>query len=178
MHNNHGILYGLNAVRNDVITPEQLVDLNEKIGGKDVDWVIIPNRTDPDPGAVGLAYRAGLVNDFSQLDKLAIIDLRGTGNNEIHTDFHSHENRERLDRANGHHNNQIIWKFPSPIVVPPAIADASFFLLDRWLTANRGRQRGGNPRREGRPQQAGGGGGPVTEGAEAGERGFGWSSAD
>jgi hypothetical protein len=23
----------------------------------------------------------------------------------------------------------------SPIVVPPAIADASFFLLDRWLTA-------------------------------------------
>ncbi|MBA2592096.1 MAG: hypothetical protein H0U97_07485 [Gammaproteobacteria bacterium] len=135
VYNNHGILYGLNAVRNDEITPEQFVDLNEKIGGKDVDWVIIPNRTDADPGAVGLAYRAGLVNDFSQLDKLAIIDLRGTSNNEIHTDFHSHEHRERLDRANGHHNNQIIWRFPSSIVIPPAIADASFFLLDRWLTA-------------------------------------------
>ena len=117
VYNNHGILYGLNAVRNNDITPEQFVDLNEKIGGKDVDWVIIPNRTDADPGAVGIAYRAGLVNDFSQLDKLAIIDLRGTGNHEIHTDFHSHEHRERLDRANGHHNNQIIWKFPSSIVI-------------------------------------------------------------
>ena len=43
---------------------------------------------------------------------MPIIDLRGTSNNEIHTDFHSYALRARLDKANGNHGNQVIWTAP------------------------------------------------------------------
>jgi len=63
------------------------------------------------------------------------LDLRGTSNFEIHTDYHSWAMRERLIKANGQAGNQIIWTSPVPLIPPPAMADASFELLDRWLTA-------------------------------------------
>ena len=43
------------------------------------------------------------------LAEVPIIDLRGTSNNEIHTDYHTYEVRARLDRDAGGHANQIIW---------------------------------------------------------------------
>jgi hypothetical protein len=136
--NNHGVTYGRNAVQEGTITPEQFVDLNEKIGTLDLDYNRVQGRTDADPGAVEIAYRTGLVNDFSQVDRVAIIDLRGTSNNEIHTDFHSHEMRERMVAANGHADNQVIWKFPTSIVTPSKIREQAFLAMDEWLTSIEG----------------------------------------
>lgn len=131
--NNRGVQYGLVALQEGIITPTQFVDLNEKIGSKSIDWEFQPGRTDADPGAVDIAYSTGLVNDFERLDEVAVIDLRGTSNNEIHTDFNSFAMRERMIAANGDADNQVIWRFPTSIVLPPAIAEEAFVAMDAWL---------------------------------------------
>jgi hypothetical protein len=133
-YGNRGVQYGLKALLAGRILPEQFVDLNEKIGTVDVDFNFMPGRREADTGSE-ILYRAGGINDAGFLDQVAIIDLRGSSNFEIHTDYHSWGMRARLDKANGHHDNQAIWSFPSPLVPPPAIADASFRALDEWLAA-------------------------------------------
>jgi hypothetical protein len=133
-YDNAGVQYGLKALLDGALAPEQFVDLNEKVGTVDVDFNFIPGRRRADTGSE-LLYRTGAINDTGSLDKVAIIDLRGTSNNEIHTDYHSYVTRARLDQANGNHDNHLIWTFPSSLVVPPSIADQSFLMLDRWLSA-------------------------------------------
>jgi hypothetical protein len=134
---NIGVQYGLQALTAGTITPEQFVNLNENIGGLDIDHNFVPRRSVADPGAVATAYRSSVTEDARQADNVAIIDLRANTNlNDIHTAFHSHTMRERLRNANGHADNQIIWTFPGPGLPPPApIADQAFLLMDRWLTA-------------------------------------------
>ena len=49
-----GIQYGLNALNSGLIVPEQFVDLNEKIGGFDIDLNYQAARSEADPGAMVL----------------------------------------------------------------------------------------------------------------------------
>ena len=56
---NVGIQYGLSALNAGLITPEQFVDLNEKVGGLDIDWTWQPQRMQADPGSLVTAYRTG-----------------------------------------------------------------------------------------------------------------------
>src|SRR5207245_10955057 len=100
-------------------------------------------RNVPVPGALKTAYQSGRVNDVSQLDKVAIVDLRGTSNeSDIHTDFHSWAMRARLDKANGGHGNQIIWTFAPAVPISPtppaAIVTTQLLLLRTWLYAAEG----------------------------------------
>jgi hypothetical protein len=136
-YDNVGVQYGLQALRAGAITPEQFVDLNEHIGGVDIDHDFTPRRSVADPGSIRAAYRSGITQDATRLDDVAIIDLRANNNlNDIHAPFHTYTLRERLRNANGHARNQIIWTFPGPGIAPPdPIADEAFLLMDRWLTA-------------------------------------------
>lgn len=106
---NVGVQYGLDALNSELITPEQFVDLNAKIGGYDIDLNPQPQRTEADPAALSTAYRAGRVTDARQLATVPIIDLRGQSNSEIHSSFNSYTLRARLTEANGTHANQAIW---------------------------------------------------------------------
>jgi hypothetical protein len=128
-----GIQYGLNGLNSGLITPEQFVDLNEKIGGVDIDLNYQTARSEADPGSVAIAYRAATVTSGRELAKVPIIDLRGSSNNEIHTDFHSYELRSRLDRDAGGHANQIIWTNPLSLAGDPTATREAFLLLDRWV---------------------------------------------
>jgi hypothetical protein len=131
---NIGVQYGLNALNAGQITPEQFVDLNARIGSKNIDWQFQPQRSVADPGALRTAYRSGQVTDARQLAGVPIIDLRGYHETqEIHTSFHSYKMRAKLDRDNGGHGNQIIWTFPAPIVPTPQIAAQALLLMDRWM---------------------------------------------
>jgi hypothetical protein len=136
-YDNVGVQYGLQALRAGAITPEQFVDLNEHIGGVDIDHDFTPRRSVADPGSIRAAYRSGITQDATRLDDVAIIDLRANNNlNDIHAPFHTYTLRERLRNANGHARNQIIWTFPGPGIAPPdPIADEAFLLMDRWLAA-------------------------------------------
>jgi hypothetical protein len=83
---------------------------------------------------VGLAnaYRGGRVLDGRLLRDVPVIDLRGTSNQEIHTDYHSWLVRARLDAAGGH-RNQVIWT-GYPLTVDPVSYDLAFDVMDDWLT--------------------------------------------
>jgi hypothetical protein len=133
---NVGVQYGLKALEAGQISVEQFVDLNEKIGGVDPDFAFTAQRSTADPGAMTIAYWAGQVSNPYSLANVPMIDLRGSSNiNDIHTDFHSHSMRARLDEANGGHGNQLIWTWPSGIVPPAAINQKAFLLMDRWVAA-------------------------------------------
>jgi hypothetical protein len=142
---NVGIQYGLDALSSGLITAEQFVDLNEKVGGVDIDLRFQPERSVADPGSLEIAYRASQVTNGRYLATVPIIDLRGTSNNEIHTDYHSWEVRARLDRDAGGHANQVIWTNPGSLAGDPVASREAFLLMDRWLAAIAADTRSGSP---------------------------------
>ena len=77
---NVGVEYGLKALMNGTISPAQFVDLNIKVGGADIDATLGPNRIEADRPALGRVYRSGAVNEGTNLDEVAMIDLRGPDN--------------------------------------------------------------------------------------------------
>jgi hypothetical protein len=135
IYDNVGVQYGLQALLNGKITAEQFVDLNEKIGGIDIDWKYQPQRSVADPNGLTTAYRSGRVTWYREAAKVPIIDLRGSSNAEIHTDHHSYVNRARLDQANGGHGNQIIWTSGGSLLGDPTATAQAFLLIDQWLAA-------------------------------------------
>ena len=139
-YDNTGIEYGLDALNDGTITPDQFIDLNSNIGGVNIDFDFQPQRSVADTGALQTLYSSGQIDDARQLDRVPIIDLQDwSESGEIHTSFHAWSLRARLDKANGQHDNQLIWTYPAsaPIVgVGPsdAITQKSFLLLDKWLS--------------------------------------------
>jgi hypothetical protein len=130
---NVGVQYGLEALLAGRITTEQFVDLNEKVGGLDVDYDHTTTRTEANEVALERAYRTGRVVHGRELARVPIMDLRGSSNFEIHTDYHTWSMRDRLVRDNGHAHNHVHWLNPGPAIEPPIPLD-SFLLVDRWLT--------------------------------------------
>jgi hypothetical protein len=131
---NTGVVYGLQAYRAGIISAEQLVSLNEGVGGDDIDWHATPARSSADLAGVRNAYLGGRITTGAGLAQVPIIDLRGTSNQEIHTDYHSYVLRARLDRDNGTHANQVIWT-SEPLTVDPTSYAQSFVVMDHWLAA-------------------------------------------
>ncbi|HCT78831.1 MAG TPA: hypothetical protein DGG94_21795 [Micromonosporaceae bacterium] len=132
---NVGVQYGLAALREGRISAEQFVDLNEKVGGFDIDFVPAQQRTQADLTALTIAYRAGEVVSGQGLNSIPIMDLRGTDNATLHEDVFTYVMRARLQAANGSAGNQVAWTSPNPVLPDPAIPPASFDLMDRWLSA-------------------------------------------
>jgi len=132
---NVGVEYGLGALREGAITPDQFVDLNEKIGGLDVDTNPIPQRVPAVEPALSNAYRSGLINEANNLDQTAIIDCRGPDPGLFHDAYRAFALRARLDREHGSHANQLIWEGSVVIMADLACAHNSFVAMDRWLAA-------------------------------------------
>ena len=53
--------YGLRALNHGAITVEDFLDLNANIGGVDIDFNRMPNRTETYPGATRRAYQGGRI---------------------------------------------------------------------------------------------------------------------
>lgn len=132
---NVGVQYGLASLQRAGILPEQFLDLNEKIGGLDLDTNPIPGRTSAVPNALENAYRTGLINEGNNLDRTAIIDCRGPDPGLFHDSYRAFAMRARLDREHGNHDNQLIWEGPVPIMGDNYCAVNSFLAMDQWLSA-------------------------------------------
>jgi cysteine-rich repeat protein len=133
---NVGVQYGLKVLAAGTISAEEFVQLNEGVGSftSDLVWVK-PQRSVASAAALDTAYTGGLVSDGRQLAKAAIIDLRGNqGAVDIHLNWRALEVRSRLDTANGHHNNQVIWASGGGITPGAALLKKSFLTMDQWLT--------------------------------------------
>lgn len=127
-----GIQYGLTALRESRITPEEFVALNETVGGLSREGVVTAERTVADISALETAYRTGMVLE-SSLGTLALIDLRGA--DDLHQNWRSFALRARMEQAYGHHDNHAMWRYPGASGTRPTGMDVTALLeMDKWLT--------------------------------------------
>jgi hypothetical protein len=140
---NVGIQYGLTLVNSGVISVDQFLDLNEKVGGFDVDANILPpfQRTVADLVAARIAYQTGrLMNGGGGLASQPIIDYRGYNDRlvdgDVHLRFNTFSTRKRLDKANGRHDNQVVVLEDNGLSEDASpLARRMLLAMDRWITA-------------------------------------------
>jgi hypothetical protein len=132
---NAGIQYGLQALEQHLITPDQFVDLNASIGGGNIDLNPTPQRIAGDDGAVANSYRTGEINEMTHMSGVAIIDHAGPDPGAAHDYAHTWWIRDRLDRAQGNHRNEVLWFGPAPLIGDPRWPTEALLSMDRWLAA-------------------------------------------
>ncbi len=132
---NAGIQYGLKALAAGQISAEEFVSLNEKIGGSDADMKMTAERMVADPDALRIAYQDGIIGDAKQWAKVPMIDWRGNDNSNIHMNWRAFAVRDRLDRVNGGHGNQVIWRYGPGLLPPPQLMVDSLVTIDKWVAA-------------------------------------------
>ena len=141
-YDNVGVQYGLKALQAGVLSAEEFVRLNEGAGSYNNDRVwsgagtgsprIPAPRQAAQTDVLSTIYKSGILADGKQLAKVAIIDLRGHSNvADIHMPWRSWSERDRLDRANGNHDNQVIRLFFGG--TGAAAVRQSFKMMDHWL---------------------------------------------
>ena len=138
---NVGVQYGLGALNAGVITKEQFLDLNEKIGGYDNDGKIATARTVADPAAIRIAYRMGrMTSGGGGLATTPIIDYRAylddaQGGN-VHLRYHSFSLNDRLMKANGYTDNRVMLtddrRWGDSLKAP--VLKQALAQMDLWLT--------------------------------------------
>lgn len=144
---NTGVQYGLSALNAGTITPDQFLDLNEKLGGTDVDGRPTPERMKATEENIRPVYESGrVVEGGGPLDTIPIITVNvyTDDQGDIHDRFRAFSLRDRLkkpDQANS--PNAMIWtrgvpKGQSMIDALTGTVDVGSELvttLDDWLTA-------------------------------------------
>ena len=132
---NTGVQYGLDALRSGEITPAHFVDLNEKVGGLDINADPITDRIEGDDASIENVYRTGLVNEANHLDEVAIINHGGPDPGAAHDYSHAWWTEERLQKDQGHTDNRVMWFGTTPLIGNTDWAKEALFEMDRWLTA-------------------------------------------
>lgn len=140
-------------LRDQTITVDQFLDLNEGIGGFDADANHVAERTRADLAATRAAYRSGrLLNAGAGLASMPMIDYRAYTDDapggDIHMRFHSFATRERLQKANGTYANQVMLvednRYGGFSLSSPVLMEA-LTRMDQWLTAIAADHRPGHP---------------------------------
>jgi hypothetical protein len=130
---NGGIQYGLAGLRKGLVTPQQFVDLNTHLGGLDINGELSPERNWPDLPGLQRVYTSGAANYANNLDKVAIIDLRGPDPGAFHDVYRTYAMRARLLRNFGTAANQVLWRGQVPLLGDTNYVDESIVALDKWL---------------------------------------------
>jgi len=131
---NVGVQYGLNGLNRGQITPDEFLDLNEKIGGIDVDGNSVPDRTAANLRGLEIAYGNGVVTSGQNLT-LPIIDTRNYTDEviDIHTRIRTFAKLERLKKANGTTANEVNWLTPRLGATGVNIAQLALRAHNEWL---------------------------------------------
>jgi hypothetical protein len=109
---NVGVQYGLMALNSGAISVDEFLELNQKIGGNDIDGNYIPERVAGDAIAIRAAYQSGLLNSGGGgLATVPILHTRPYADQQgdIHDRQRDFTIRARLEKANGRSDNQVIW---------------------------------------------------------------------
>ncbi len=133
---NVGVQFGLQALKQGIITPEQFVDLNQKIGGYDNNVNKTAARTAAQEPALANDYRGGGVNEANNLTDVPIIDIRGPDAGYVHDAYRSWTVRARLQAAEGHFpKNDVIWFGEEPEYGDEGEPGPALVDMDTWLSA-------------------------------------------
>lgn len=131
---NVGVQYGLRALNEGLISTDLFLDLNEHIGGWDVDFQWQPERHEADPSVVRIPYETGrITGGKGGLAETPIIDDRTYLDdvNNFHASYYSFVMRERLIRDNGHADNYVLLRHGRDL----SLTDSVIASMDAWLTA-------------------------------------------
>jgi hypothetical protein len=140
---NVGIQYGLGALNAGKITTEQFLDVNEKIGGFDIDGNLVAERMVADPIAVRAAYRTGRVNQAQGgMGLVPIVDYRtyydDLPGGDVHMRFQQFTTDARLLKATGTTDNRVMLtqdrRYGAFDTKSPELRQA-IVQMDQWLTA-------------------------------------------
>ncbi|HVS69046.1 MAG TPA: DUF6351 family protein, partial [Mycobacteriales bacterium] len=134
---NAGIMYGLSALEQGLITADDFIDLNAKVGGLNIDGGWQAKRTVGDKSAIRAAYRSGLVNEANNMGNVAIIDAAGPDPGAAHDYVHTWWMRDRIERELGTTGNDVLWYGPAPLVGDVNWMNEALDKMDEWLTAIR-----------------------------------------
>ena len=135
-YDNIGIQYGLNALNSGGVTKAEFLDLNEKIGGLDIDGNSVPHRSTADAIALRNAYRSGRVVTALG-ETLPIIDIRpyvDTSDNalqSIHSRIRTLIFVARLSMNNGTTANEVSWMTGGSS--QPDLSATALLGLNDWL---------------------------------------------
>ena len=135
-HDNVGVQYGLGALNAGVITKDDFLDLNEKVGGYDIDAKWQAARTAGDEAAIRIVYESGqTMVGGGGLKETPIIDARSytDPSGDFHESYHSFKARARLVKANGHAHNQVMLRAEGAVYT--RIQGEYLEQMDRWLDA-------------------------------------------
>lgn len=112
-YDNIGVQYGLVALQAGDITVAEFLDLNEKVGGIDIDGKLVPTRSQGDLIGIENAYRHGRVNDGENLT-MPIIQYRNYVDfvSDIHSFHRSAAMLARMQKKNGTTDNVARWTMP------------------------------------------------------------------
>ena len=143
---NTGVQYGLAAFNAGKISADQFLEVNERIGGYDVDGNNVAVRMVGDREALRIAYRTGRMNSGDAgLSSVPIIDFRSHVDHygDVHDAVRSYVTRARVLAANGHADNHVILIAASlgtlgaDIATPNSpfnfVVVESLRLMDQWL---------------------------------------------
>lgn len=134
---NVGVQYGLGALTGGSINMKRFLDLNEQIGGYDNNGNFQAGRTVADQDALKTSYQTGRIQQGAGgWTQVPIIDVRNyqddvaAGN--VHQYVNTYRTRARLDRFNGNHDNQVMFRaIGGPSV--KAMNDTAIDTLSTWL---------------------------------------------
>ena len=116
-YDNTGVQYGLQALNDKIITPDQFLDINENVGGYDQDDNYVPARTVGDAGAIKRAYLSGTEETASGgLANIPVFDTSAQFNDDsgYHYQWYHFAMRERMKQANGGTGNHVMWRGAPP----------------------------------------------------------------
>jgi hypothetical protein len=140
---NTGVQYGLRALQDGKISVDQFLDLNERIGGYDIDGNPAARRMKANRDDVKRLYATGRINSGGgTLKKMPIItvNLYSDPNGDIHDRFRLFSIRERLKTNGKVDRNETIWTRKSNGDIVQALTGTAFqpvdlvTTLDEWLT--------------------------------------------
>lgn len=130
---NVGLQYGLAALNRGAISVDEFLEVNEQVGGTDIDGKVVPQRSEGDPIALKGIYESGLKASYNAaLANVPILmsrvytDSRG----DIHDRQRDFVVRARLQKANGRVDNTVIW-----IASTAAPIAAGLDTMTTWLDA-------------------------------------------
>jgi len=133
---NVGIQYGLSGLLDGRLSPQQFADLNGKIGGFDKAGAIeTTSRVAADQLGLDRVYRSGAADTASNLNQVAIIDLRGPDNGSFHDVYRTYAMRDRLQRNFGTAANQVLWRGQVDLLGDTNYADQAVLAADTWVAA-------------------------------------------
>jgi hypothetical protein len=144
---NVGVQYGLKPFNEGLISFEQFIDLNRKVGGYNADAAFVPARTVGDPQAIRTAYATGRMNLGQGMDQVPIIDMRtfmdGLIPADVHMGYTTEMARQRWIAAGATQNVAYLRIPPTPTGQEGqnpqsntrVMMRTSLAAMDRWLDA-------------------------------------------